>query len=140
MIRNRKYKLVIRDERFYNEFYDMNADPGESNNLYGQKEYEGRISEMRKELEDFLNMNSIPLYRCENMTVTGKGQIYSFSVNKRNAFNEGMYYIFPKKAKNILKTKTKNTITKSQFRRLLWTKRFQDFCKGIFPILKILSQ
>lgn len=36
------------------------------------------------------------------MTITGKGQIYSFSVNKQDAFNEGMYYVFPKKAKKYI--------------------------------------
>ena len=46
--------------------------------------------------------NSVSLCRCENMTVTGKGQIYSFSVNKQDAFNEGMYYVFPKKAKKYI--------------------------------------
>lgn len=32
-------------------------------------------AEMRAELEDFLNKNSEPLYRCENMTITGKGKL-----------------------------------------------------------------
>lgn len=98
MIRSKDYKLIIRDERFYNEFYDLRNDPNEEHNLYKSKQYSNIISELRTELEEFLDHYSDEFYRCENMTITGQGQINSFSVDKENAFNEGMCYVFPKKA------------------------------------------
>lgn len=43
MIRNKKYKLIIRDSRFYNEFYDLTADPEEENNLYTSRNHQSKI-------------------------------------------------------------------------------------------------
>lgn len=102
MIRNKKYKLIIRDSRFYNEFYDLMIDPNEEKNLYSSIDYQDEISGMRAELEEFLNHYSDEFYRCENRTITGKGQINSFSVDKENAFNEAIYYVFPKKAEKYI--------------------------------------
>ena len=102
MIRNKRYKLIIRDSRFYNEFYDLTIDPDENNNLYASRNYQSKIAEMRAELEEFLDHYSDEFYRCENRTIMGKGQINSFSVDKENAFNEAIYYVFPKKAEKYI--------------------------------------
>ena len=50
-VRDQRYKLI----RFYGdgdsyEFYDLQEDPREMNNLYGKAEYKDKIEEMKKEL------------------------------------------------------------------------------------------
>ena len=102
MIRSSDYKLVLRDERFYNEFYDLRSDPEETRNLFGRPEYADRIAAMRRELEEFLDEYAQPLYRCEGMTITGAGQGMAFTLDKENAFNEDPMYLFPKRAERYI--------------------------------------
>ena len=50
-IRTERYKLI----HFYNdinwwELYDMQADPTEMHNLYGQKEYEPVVKELKEQM------------------------------------------------------------------------------------------
>lgn len=50
-VRTERYKLI----HFYNdidvwELYDLQADPTEMHNLYGQKEYESVVTELKTEL------------------------------------------------------------------------------------------
>lgn len=49
MIRDKRYKYIYNTQDV-DELYDMEQDPCELNNLVGNKEYRGLISEMRKKL------------------------------------------------------------------------------------------
>lgn len=61
-VRTERYKLI----HFYNdidvwELYDLQADPTEMHNLYGQKEYESVVTELKTELARLLEQYNDPV-------------------------------------------------------------------------------
>lgn len=54
MIRSKEYKLVYYIDQEYGEFYDLQKDPCELNNLYDKKEWKEHVSEYKNELLRFL--------------------------------------------------------------------------------------
>lgn len=74
MIRNKKWKLVLRYPYGPNEFYNLAHDPDEEINLYDDSAYGERIVEMRTQMEQWFMRYSNPNFdaRCEG--VTGSGQ------------------------------------------------------------------
>ncbi|MBS1823485.1 MAG: sulfatase-like hydrolase/transferase [Acidobacteria bacterium] len=57
MVRSEGYKLILRypfrGVSFPNEFYDLKADPRETENLYSELQHAGRIEQMTTELNKF---------------------------------------------------------------------------------------
>ncbi len=82
MIRTKEYKLIIRDKGFYDEFYDLSADPDEKNNLIKNETLKPIMQKMKTELMDKIENYSTELYRCDGIKNTGVGQAYAFDVNK----------------------------------------------------------
>ena len=61
-VRTKRYKLI----HFYNdidvwELYDLQADPTEMHNLYGQKEYESVVTELKTELARLQELYNDPV-------------------------------------------------------------------------------
>lgn len=54
MIRNENYKLIARSDAFFDEFYDLKNDPGETNNLINDPAFKETADKMRGKLNDFL--------------------------------------------------------------------------------------
>jgi hypothetical protein len=64
MIRSAGYKLILRypfrGVSFPNEFYDLKADPRETENLFGSPNYAGLIEQMTSQLNEFFATYSLP--------------------------------------------------------------------------------
>ena len=75
MFRTRKWKYVHRYPYGPDELYDLEADPGENDNLYGNPEYAPIVVKMRAKLEDYFLRYSLPEYDGLREAVTGEGQM-----------------------------------------------------------------
>ena len=61
-IRLDRWKFVARFPNGPDELYDLELDPQERFNLFGQKEQQGRVAEMRKRLSEFFESYADPQY------------------------------------------------------------------------------
>ncbi len=93
MIKSNQYKYVQRDETQFCEFYNLERDPEEECNLYGEQQYSEIIMEMKKELEDWFSKYSITLLDGWQRKVTGRGQVDL--CYKENAFNQDVEFYTP---------------------------------------------
>ena len=84
MIRNKKWKLVIRAGDMENELYDMENDTDEERNLYGDLQYTGIIEELTEKLEAWYQRYGDR--RIEKMTESckGTGQFGSIAEYEKN--------------------------------------------------------
>lgn len=80
MIRSKDYKFIARYPYGDNEFYDLNNDPGEDNNLIDDEKYADLILSMRRNLEKWFNQYSNPDIDGTREGVTGSGQFCSAGV------------------------------------------------------------
>lgn len=77
-IRTENLKLVLRTSQYPSEFYDLEADPGETRNLIGDAAQKPQIAELRKDLERFFERQGAPPIEdwrkttTQNLTVYGK--------------------------------------------------------------------
>ena len=75
MIRTKEWKYVHRYPYGKNELYDLQADPKEEHNLYGDEKWESKVIEMKKKMEGwFLNYVN-PEIDGTKEGVTGLGQL-----------------------------------------------------------------
>lgn len=74
MIRQGALKYVHRYPYGPHELYDLSADPGEENNLYGQREYDAAVLNLRGELDAFFRAHSSGDFDARVEGVTGSGQ------------------------------------------------------------------
>lgn len=74
MIRDVDWKLVLRYPYGPNEFYDLQNDPEEETNLYGEASCEERILAMKKKLEKWFLTYGDPELDGTKQPVTGTGQ------------------------------------------------------------------
>ena len=75
MIRSRTWKYVRRYPDGPDELYDLARDSSETLNLADMPEYDGRISELRAELEEWYDRYVDPRMDGAKNNVTGRGQI-----------------------------------------------------------------
>ncbi|GHB95425.1 sulfatase-like hydrolase/transferase [Cerasicoccus arenae] len=75
MIRNQRYKYVHRFEDFPCEFYDLESDPGETNNCIDDPTYAVQVAALRGGLEDWFARYVIPEMDGAHLSVKGKGQL-----------------------------------------------------------------
>lgn len=75
MLRTKTDKYVHRSPWGPHEFYDLQTDPRESNNLFGDPDYADLILERRHELEDWFANYSDPSFDGTRQPVTGFGQL-----------------------------------------------------------------
>lgn len=109
MLRNERYKLVLRSESF-DEFYDLKSDPEEKNNLAGDPETALTAEMMKAQLERFLSENTDPRYSCDGLTVSGHGQVADIVKDRYGCFDEWYRYRRPYAAKIFLKRRKKKKI------------------------------
>ncbi|QDP98065.1 sulfatase-like hydrolase/transferase [Microlunatus elymi] len=74
MIRTRQWKYVLRRGDEPDELYDLDADPGERNNLVEDPGRRDRVAGLRAELEDWFGRYADPAFDSSNLEVTGLGQ------------------------------------------------------------------
>ncbi|MCI5551258.1 MAG: sulfatase-like hydrolase/transferase [Clostridiales bacterium] len=74
MIRTQRFKYVHRFCYGPNELYDMQADPGEEHNLYGQPEYDDTVLELRTRMLRWFDEHTVPELNGAREPVTGSGQ------------------------------------------------------------------
>ena len=53
-------KLIQRTKAFPSEFYDLEADPGETKNVYNDPGHQGQVSDLRTDLESFFRKSGAP--------------------------------------------------------------------------------
>ena len=75
MIRTHDWKYIHRYPYGPHEFYNLETDPNEDNNLFGQDEYEAITIEMRDKLQLWFAKYVKPELDGARMDVTGSGQI-----------------------------------------------------------------
>lgn len=75
MIRTRQYKYIHRYPYGEHELYDMISDPGEKENLYGRKEYEEVVQQLRREMQLWFNRYTDPAVDATKEPVRGNGQL-----------------------------------------------------------------
>ena len=88
MIRTGKYKYVHRYVDGPHELYDLEQDPHEEHNLYGQKEYAPVVVELRNRLTKWFNRYADPQKDGSREFVTGLGQmcLVGSESNRLNVF------------------------------------------------------
>lgn len=74
MIRSDQYKLIYRYVFGPNEFYDLQADPDEAHNLYGEPAYQDIIGSMKHQLDVWFVTYADPKLDGSREPVTGDGQ------------------------------------------------------------------
>lgn len=74
MIRDKRWKLILRYPYGPNELYDLNRDPDEENNLYSDHSYDDKIVEMRTRMEQWFIKYSDSGFDARTEGVTGTGQ------------------------------------------------------------------
>ena len=74
MIRSRKYKLVHRYPYGPDEFYDLEADPGETHNGIEDEQYQDMIQDMKKQMELWFLQYVDPRIDGAKEPVMGGGQ------------------------------------------------------------------
>ena len=74
MIRTDRYKYIHRYPYGYNEFYDLEQDPGEEHNRYDDPACEEIILELRRRMEKWFERFVDPAIDGTKEAVTGKGQ------------------------------------------------------------------
>lgn len=75
MIRTRDWKYVHRYPYGKNELYDLQADPKEEHNLYGEEKWESKVIEMKKKMEGWFINYVDPEIDGTKEGVTGLGQL-----------------------------------------------------------------
>ena len=75
MIRNKSHKYIHRFPEGPHEFYDLEKDPGEDNNLIGDPDSSVFIASMRKKLGDWFEAYVDPAMDGIREDVLGKGQL-----------------------------------------------------------------
>lgn len=75
MIRTREWKYIHRYPYGKNELYDLQADPGEERNLYGEESLEEKAVEMKKRMEKWFGCYVDPEIDGTKEGVTGLGQL-----------------------------------------------------------------
>lgn len=90
MIRTRQYKYVHRYPYGEHELYDMIADPGEKENLYGRGEYEEVARQLRHEMQLWFNRYTDPAVDASKEPVRGNGQLCRSGIHSggRIAFDQ----------------------------------------------------
>lgn len=107
MIRSQTFKLVVRDARFYDEFYDLHTDPGETCNRIADPACQPQIEAMRRELSDFMQKYADPAYCCDGAAVTGMGQVTMVTDGREGAFDGNIPYIAPRRARRYIRRQQK---------------------------------
>lgn len=77
MIRSERFKYIHRYPYGPDEFYDLQADPGEEHNLIDDPAMESIILEMRRHMEQWFNRYADPDFDGTREGVTGSGQMCS---------------------------------------------------------------
>ena len=77
MIRSERFKYIHRYPYGPDEFYDLQADPGEEHNLIDDPAMESVILEMRRHMEQWFNRYADPDFDGTREGVTGSGQMCS---------------------------------------------------------------
>lgn len=74
MIRSKDWKYIHRYPYGYHELYDLENDPGEERNLYGDPRYAGKVAEMRRRMEGWFEQYVRGERNGIMQAVTGAGQ------------------------------------------------------------------
>ncbi len=74
MYRTERYKLVRRYLGELDEFYDLQEDPDERDNLIAEKRYQTIIAQMTEQLENFFDRCTISKNDGKKLLVSGRGQ------------------------------------------------------------------
>ncbi len=90
MIRGKRYKWVHRYPDGPDEFYDLQNDPDEKDNLAGNPAYEAQIRDMDGELEAWFDRYMVKELDARQFPVTGRGQ--NDLCYKEGAFDQSMKY------------------------------------------------
>lgn len=107
MIRNERYKLIDRGGRYYDEFYDLEKDPGEKDNLIKEKKHRQDIKNLKGELDEWFRVYGTRHYDGRRYKVLGHGQLYNYDCGKKARFTGTVLYKDPLKAwRHIVKYKT----------------------------------
>ena len=75
MIRTPRWKYVHRHPYGPHQLFDMQADPGEENNLFGQPGYDGVVLMLRGRIEAFFRKYASADFDAAREGVTGSGQM-----------------------------------------------------------------
>ncbi len=75
MIRQKEWKYVHHYAYGQHELYHLAADPGEEHNLYGQPEYEEKVLELHRQLDQWYETYADPKKDGLKEEVTGLGQL-----------------------------------------------------------------
>lgn len=75
MIRGRRWKYVHRYPYGPHELYDLDEDPGEERNRYGQAGFESVTAQLKGELDEWFARYADPRVDGAREGVTGKGQL-----------------------------------------------------------------
>ena len=75
MIRTDRWKYVHRYPYGPHELYDMQADPGETENLFAEPSLQNVILRLRRQMEEFFRRNASPDFDSAKEGVTGSGQM-----------------------------------------------------------------
>ncbi len=97
MIRRDKWKYIHRYPDGPHELYDMENDPGETSNLYGQSGYAGVVSGLKNRLESFFEAHRSFEFDAKSEGVNGSGQ---FCRPGKPAASCRVYGSVPKTAKD----------------------------------------
>jgi hypothetical protein len=94
MIRDRRYKYVHRSLQTPCEFFDLEKDPNEEQNLIEDPASQGLIKEYRARLHSWFKEHSLPEFDGSLLPVTGKGQLGRLDqgVDKEKLFSKDWRY------------------------------------------------
>ena len=90
MIRTQHYKYIHRYPFGPFEFYDLDHDPKERNNLYEHPDYQETIQRLKRKLEQWFLHYVDPAIDGARLPVTGTGQsnLAGPTISGQNAFNQ----------------------------------------------------
>ncbi|HOU10076.1 MAG TPA: sulfatase-like hydrolase/transferase [Clostridiales bacterium] len=108
MIRNKRYKLITRGGLYYDEFYDLENDPGEKNNLIKDKRHRETIGSLQNELDGWFLEFGDRHYDGRKYKVLGHGQLYDYDCGKKARFTGFVIHKNPlRAARHIAKYRTR---------------------------------
>jgi len=93
MIRTLKEKYIHRFPDGPHEFYDLEFDPDENNNLAGLPEYQGNIGRLRERLERWFSNHVDARFDGILLPVTGKGQLDRLDRPSERHFQDDWRYL-----------------------------------------------
>ena len=92
MIRSRRWKLVMENIRGNHQLYDLENDPGEETNLYGDPSLSDIVKKLKEELYESFTRFTVPPYDGMKTRPSGSGQMGKITYEGEDVWQPDVRY------------------------------------------------